>query len=149
MLINPIDFVKGVEEGTGYSVPVNAAVVEGYQGNPFVMTSAEGKESQLDRDTYEMQTMIDPGDPEKTREINHMYPGVYKFSSDVYLDLPEGYVGSIVPNTRMQESGCTVSGTFAPGFKGLITGQLRVDGGEFFFEPGEDVAELLVQKVEG
>lgn len=149
MLVNPIDFVKGVKEGTGYSVPVNASAVEGYQGNPFVMTSAEGKDSQLDRTTYELQTMIDPGDIEKKREINHMYPGVYKFTSDIYLDLPENMVATLVANERMQAAGCSVMGTFAPGFKGLISGQLRVDGGEFFFEPGEDVAELLVQKVEG
>ncbi len=148
MLVNPIDFVKGVEEGTGYSVPVNAASVEGYQGNPFVMNSA-GKDAQLDRETYELQTMIDPGDPEKKREINHMYPGVYKCTSDVYLDLPEGYFGVLYANKRIQEGGGSVMGTFAPGFKGLMSFQLRADGGEFFFEPGEDVAELIVQKIEG
>lgn len=145
MFVDPKDFVKG-GDSNGVAVTVNAAEVKGYQGNPFVVTSGN-KETQLDRTTYEMQTMIDPGDPDKKREINHMYPGIYAFDSDVYLDLPEGYIGMLKPTVRMAESGCTVEGFFRPGYKGLITGQLNVNGGEFFFEPGEDIAELYVQRV--
>ena len=66
MFVDPKDFVKG-GDSNGVAVMVNAAEVKGYQGNPFVVTSGD-KETQLDRTTYEMQTMIDPGDPDKKRE---------------------------------------------------------------------------------
>ena len=71
MLVDPTALVSGAEEGTGYSVPISAQTLKGYQGNPFVIT----EEQELTRETYELQTMIDPGDPEKEREIYHMFPG--------------------------------------------------------------------------
>jgi deoxycytidine triphosphate deaminase len=146
MLVNPKQYVSGIDtDGTGYSVPVNAASIRGYQGNPFVITD----ETNLERETYEIQLMIDPGDPEKNREIAHMFPGTYAFTSDAYLTVPKGHVAWLVPSSKLVAAGLSVSSAlFGAGYKGLIEGVLRVDGGEAFIEPGQDIGELVMQKVE-
>jgi len=144
MLIDPIKHVNGVEESTGYSVSVNAKTIRGFQGNPFVVT----EDQQLDRETYELQTMIDPGDQEKKREIYHMFPGSYEFTSDVYANIPEGHVGYLVANADILEAGCSIqSKLLPPKFKGLISGQFIVNGGEAFIQPGSEIAELVILKI--
>lgn len=147
MLVDPFKMVNGLEDSVksnGYSVPVNAETIRGYQGNPWVATS----ENTLERETYEMQKMIDPGDSEKKREIYHMFPGTYEFTSNVYANIPADSIGILVANDRVFNSGSSVVlKILKPGYKGLITGQLVVNGGEAFFEPGEDIAELIVMKV--
>jgi deoxycytidine triphosphate deaminase len=146
MLVDPKQYVSGVEaDGTGYSIPVNAAAIRGYQGNPFVVT----EETNLERETYELQLMIDPGDPKKEREIAHMFPGSYAFTSDVYVTVPKGHVAWLLPSAKLVAAGLSVSSALmGPGHKGLVEGVLRVDGGEAFIEPGQDIAELVIQKVE-
>jgi|TARA_R110000744_G_scaffold327849_1_gene433574 deoxycytidine triphosphate deaminase len=145
MLVNPTALVSGAEEGTSYSVPVSAKTIKGYQGNPFVVT----EEQELTRETYELQSMIDPGDPEKEREVYHMFPGTYEFTSDVYANIPEGHVGMMIATKQLQQAGCSIpSSLLAPGYKGLITGQIIINGGEAFFQPGTEVADLIVMKVE-
>ena len=145
MLVDPIKHVNGVEgDSTGYSVPVNAKTIRGFQGNPFVITD----DRQLDRETYEIQMMIDPGDPDKEREIYHMFPGSYDFTSDVYANIPEGHVGQLVTPSKLLAAGCSVvSSLMGPGFKGLINGQFVVNGGEAFIQPGSNIAELIIMKV--
>lgn len=94
--------------------------------------------------------MIDPGDPDKEREIYHMFPGTYEFTSDVYANIPAGHVGIMIVNKKMAAGGCSLPTTILePGYKGLITGQFIANGGEVFLQPGTDIAELIVMKVEG
>jgi len=144
MLVDPIKHVNGVDDSTGFSVPVNAKTIRGFQGNPFVITD----DQKLERETYEIQTMIDPGDPDKKREIYHMFPGSYEFTSDVYANVPEGHVGYLVTPTEMLAGGCSVvSSLLEPGYKGLISGQLIINGGEAFIQPGSEVAELVIVKI--
>ena len=108
------------------------------------------EEQELERETYELQTMIDPGDPDKEREIYHMFPGTYEFTSDVYANIPAGHVGIMIVNKKMAAGGCSLPTTILePGYKGLITGQFIANGGEVFLQPGTDIAELIVMKVEG
>jgi|TARA_R110002050_G_scaffold168478_2_gene299811 deoxycytidine triphosphate deaminase len=145
MLVDPTALVNGADEGTSYSVPISAKTIKGYQGNPFVIND----DQELARETYELQTMIDPGDPDKEREIYHMFPGTYEFTSDVYANIPEGHVGMMIVNKQLQAGGCSIPTTMLePGFKGLISGQLIANGGECFFQPGTNVADLIVMKVE-
>ena len=144
MLVDPIKLVNGVDDSTGYSVSVNAKTIRGFQGNPFVITD----DQKLERETYELQTMIDPGDPDKKREIYHMFPGSYEFTSDVYANIPEGHVGYLVATTEILNGGCSInSRLLEPGFKGLISGQFVVNGGEPFIQPGSVIAELVVIKI--
>jgi deoxycytidine triphosphate deaminase len=146
MLVDPTALVSGAEEGTGYSVPISAKTIKGYQGNPFVIN----EEQELERETYELQTMIDPGDPDKEREIYHMFPGTYEFTSDVYANIPDGHVGIMIVNKKMAAGGCSLpTSILEPGYKGLITGQFIANGGEVFLQPGTDIADLIVMKVEG
>ena len=144
MIVDPIKMVNGVDDSTGYSVAVSAKTIRGYQGNPFVKT----EDQTLKRETYEMQMMIDPGDPEKKRELYHMFHGTYEFTSYVYANIPEGHVGILVVNEEFLAAGCSISmQILEPGYKGLIVGQLNVAGGEVFVQPGMDVAELIVMQV--
>ena len=144
MIVDPIKMVNGVDDSTGYSIAVSAKTIRGYQGNPFVKT----EDQTLKRETYEMQMMIDPGDPEKKRELYHMFHGTYEFTSDVYANIPEGHVGILVVNEEFLAAGCSISmQILEPGYKGLIVGQLNVAGGEVFVQPGMDVAELIVMQV--
>jgi deoxycytidine triphosphate deaminase len=148
MIVDPIKLVSGVEEedATGYSVPVNAESIRGYQGNPFVKT----EDQELKRETYEMMKMVDPGDPEKKREVYHLFPGVYEFTSSVYINLPKDHIGMLVADADVYEAGLSINQSIIPpGYKGLITAQLNVSGGESFLQPGTAVAELVVQKIKG
>ena len=82
MLVDPIKLVNGVDDSTGYSVAVNAKTIRGFQGNPFVIT----EDQKLERETYELQTMIDPGDPDKKRETLFIWPeGVFSGYSYVQI----------------------------------------------------------------
>ena len=145
MLVDPKALVNGVNESTGYSVQVNAKTMRGYQGNPLVIN----EDTSLERETYELQTMIDPGDTTKEREIYHMFPGTYEFTSDVYANIPAGHVGLLVVNEKLSAGGCSIPTILLePGYKGLITGQFIANGGEVFLQPGTDIAELIVMKVE-
>ena len=150
MIVDAMQFVSGVEneKPNGITAPVNAAEVKGFNGSPLVMTSDE-KSDGINRETYDLQTMIDPGDEAKEREINHMYPGNYRFVSDTYVNLPKNVYGEVRPNKRLLENGCTVEAYVMPGFKGLIQGVLNVNGGELFFEPGEVIGELVTFEVAG
>lgn len=145
MFVNPFPFTNGVEakDADGVSVPVTATDMQGYQSNPFVITD----ETNLKRELYDLQKMLDPGDPNKTREIWHMFPGAYFFSSDVYLNVPKDCVAYLTTPSSMLAGGCSVvTKIFKPGFKGLIEGQLVVNGGELFLQPGKPVAELVMVK---
>lgn len=147
MFVNPFPYTNGVEEDgkKAVSVEITAATVRGYQGNPLVSV----EDNYMKRETYELPTMLDPGDPSKEREIWHMFPNVYEFSSDVYVNVPAGHVAYLVSTTEMASGGVTVSSTvFEPGFKGLVSGMLNVNGGELFLQPGQVVGELVMQKVE-
>jgi len=147
MFVNVFPFTNGVDEkdADGVAVPVTATDMQGYQSNPFVITD----DTNLKRELYDLQKMIDPGDPDKKREIWHMYPGTYYFSSDVYLNVPKDCVAYLVTPSHMMAGGCQV-GTklFKPGFKGLIDGQVMVNGGELFLQPGKPVAELVMVKLQ-
>jgi deoxycytidine triphosphate deaminase len=148
MFVNPNPYTNGVEEGgvKAVSVEVTAATVRGFQGNPLVST----EDNYMKRETYELPTMIDPGDPNKEREIWHMFPGSYEFTSDVYVNVPDGHVAYIVATSDLFDGGVTVDSLiFEPGYKGLVSGILKVDGGELFLQAGQPVAELVMQKVEG
>lgn len=147
MLVNPKPYTNGVEEDgiKAVSVEVTAATARGYQGNPLVST----EDNYMKRETYELQRMVDPGDPNKEREIWHMYPGVYEFTSDVYVNVPEGHVAYLQHTADMFSGGVRVSSlVMEPGFKGLVSGQLEVAGGELFLQPGQPVGELFMQKIE-
>lgn len=144
MLVDPIKHVNGVEDTTGYSVPVNAKTIRGFQCNPFVLTDDQC----LDRETYEIQTMIDPGDPDKKREIYHMFPGSYEFTSDVYANIPKGHIGYLTTPKNILAAGCSIVSTILePESKGLVNGQFIVNGGEAFIQPGSDIAELIIVKI--
>lgn len=145
MFINPSPYTNGVEDGgvKAATVEITANDVRGYQGNPFVLT----EDNEMKRETYELQKMIDPGDPSKEREIYHMFPGSYEFTSDVYVNVPKDCVAYLVPQEDCFASGVTVeTRLFQPGFKGLVAGILRVDGGEMFLQPGMAIAELVMVK---
>lgn len=147
MFVNPLPYTNGVEDDgvKAISVEVTAATVRGYQGNPLVSV----EDNYMKRETYELPKMLDPGDPSKEREIWHMFPSAYEFTSDVYVNVPDGHVAYLVSTQEMASGGVTVSSTlFEPGYKGLVSGMLRVDGGELFLQPGQPVAELVMQKVE-
>lgn len=147
MFVNPSPFTNGVEEDgvKAATVEVTVSEVRGYQGNPFVLT----EDNEMKRETYEMQKMIDPGDPSKEREIYHMFPGSYEFTSDVYVNVPKDCVAWLIPTDDCFRSGVTVeSKLLPPGFKGLLSGILRVDGGEMFLQPGMPIAELAMAKLE-
>lgn len=145
MFINPFPFTSGAVEKASDSVSVSITVsdMQGYQGNPFVKT----EETTLKRELYDLQKMLDPGDPSKERQIWHMFPGVYYFTSDVYVNVPNGYVAYLVPTQQMIVTGCSiVTRLLKPGYKGLIDGQFVVNGGEVFLQPGQDIAELVMVK---
>jgi deoxycytidine triphosphate deaminase len=147
MFVNPFPYTNGVEEEgkKAVSVEVTAATVRGYQGNPLVSVD----DNYMKRETYEMPKMIDPGDPKKEREIWHCFPSKYEFTSDVYLNVPDGHVAYIVSTKEMADGGVTATSTlFEPGYKGLVAGILMVDGGELFLGEGQAVAELVMQKIE-
>jgi deoxycytidine triphosphate deaminase len=147
MFVNPKPYVNGVDDD-GYkaiSVEVSADKCRGFQGNPLVST----EDNYMKRETYEIPTMIDPGDPSKNREIWHMYPGVYEFSSDVYINVPDGHVAFLKPTADLFNGGVTVESLILePGYKGLVSGHLTVGGGELFLQPGQPVCELFMQKIE-
>lgn len=145
MFINPNPYMNGVEEGgvKPASVEITVSDIRGWQGNPYVQT----EDNEMERETYEMNKMIDPGDPAKEREIWHMYPSSYSFTSDVYVNVPKDCVAWLVPSSDAFKSGVWVySKLLQPGYKGLVDGILRVDGGEAFVAPGSVIAELVMCK---
>ena len=147
MFVNPFPFSNGGSQivGREHAVRFTAQTVNGYKGNPFVLT----EDTSLPRETYELQTLVDPGDPEKTREVYHMFPGIYEFQSETYINVPEGHIAWIVADPDVFEAGCNVSSSiFKAGYKGLITGQLAVSGGEMFLQPGMVIGELIMAKAE-
>lgn len=144
MFVNPYPYASGSEEGDGVSVPITVADLQGYQGNPFVIND----DDIIKREKYDIMKMIDPGDAEKKREVWHMFPGVYEFTSDVFLNVPKGHVAYLVPTTDIFNAGCNISSVLMRDtFKGMIVGQLVVNGGEFFLQPKKVIAELVMQKV--
>jgi len=145
MFVNPYPFTNGTEEGNGVTVDVTVAEMQGFQGNPFVVT----EDNELKRELYDLQKMIDPGDPDKKREIWHMFPGAYMFTSEVYVNVPDGHVAYLTTPQKFLDAGCTISSAiYGPGYKGLIQGMYTVNGGECFMQPGQVVANLVMQKVD-
>lgn len=144
MFVNPFPYMSGAEEGDGVGVPVTVADLQGYQGNPFVIN----EDDVVKRQKYDIMKMIDPGDAEKKREIWHMFPGVYEFTSDVFINVPKGHVAYLTPTAEIFDAGCTVQSTLMKeNFKGMISGQLVVNGGEFFLQPKRVIAELVMVEV--
>lgn len=147
MFVNPYPFSNGADEKSadGVSIQITVSDMQGFQGNPFVIT----EETNLKRELYDLTKMLDPGDPAKEREIWHMFPGVYYFTSDVYVNVPKDCVAYLVPTPQLVVSGCTVlSRVFKPGHKGLVDGQFVANGGEVFLQPGQVIAELVMVKLQ-
>tara|TARA_R110000772_G_scaffold2311_7_gene8003 strand:- start:2808 stop:3257 length:450 start_codon:yes stop_codon:yes gene_type:complete len=146
MFVNPYPYTNGGSQVKDrlHAANITINTVEGYQGNPFVLT----EDNTLERETYELQKLVDPGDPLKERELYHMFPGVYRMTSDTFVNVPDGHIAWLESTTLLHKSGCTVtSPIFKAGYKGLVEGQISVNGGEMFLEPGLVVAELVMCKL--
>ena len=145
MLVNPYPYTNGSSLVTDrpFAARVTIDVLEGFQGGPYVVT----EDNIIKRETYEMQKMIDPGDLSKERQVWHAYPGIYKFESNTYVNIPQGHVGFLSPTPEAFENGVQVQSPYLqPGFCGIIKGLITLSGGETFLQPGMALAELIMIK---
>lgn len=75
--------------------------------------------------------------------------GVYSFSSNVYVEIPEGIIGYILTNASLENNGIFIkSGLYKEGFKGNLKGTLYVLGGNTYLEPGFTIGNFIIAKSE-
>ena len=70
---------------------------------------------------------------------------VYDFLSDIYVDIPEGYVGWLHTRSTLNRNGLVVhSGIYDSGFRGNLGGMLYNFGGPASLEPGVCIAQFIL-----
>jgi deoxycytidine triphosphate deaminase len=70
---------------------------------------------------------------------------VYDWTSEVYVEVPEGYVGWLHTRSTLNRNGLLVhSGLYDSGFKGHVCGMLYNNGGEAKLQPGACFAQFII-----
>ncbi len=79
-------------------------------------------------------------------------PGVQtSISIGIALQIPEGYVGLIWDKSgiSIKHGLKTLGGVIDSGYRGeVLVGMINLTDKEYIFEPGQKVAQMLIQKVE-
>tara|TARA_Y100001963_G_C6777869_1_gene448274 strand:+ start:1747 stop:2256 length:510 start_codon:yes stop_codon:yes gene_type:complete len=71
--------------------------------------------------------------------------GVYDWVSDVYIEVPEGYVGWLHTRSTLNRNGLIVhSGLYDSGFKGHVCGMLYNLSGTADIEPNTCFAQFII-----